>query len=135
VRQLIHRGYLVQDIAHYSVLRLTSSAGAVLKGDETVELARPRIREKKPAKKSTVAAELREVDQDLFERLRELRRNLAQDAGVPPYVLFGDATLLEMSRERPGNEEEFLAITGVGKVKLERYGEVFLEAISRQAAG
>jgi len=135
VRQLIHRGYLVQDIAHYSVLRLTPAAGAVLKGDESVELARPRIRAKKPAKKPTVAAELREVDQSLFERLRELRRELARDAGVPPYVIFGDAALLEMSRERPGNEEEFLAINGVGKVKLERYGEAFLEVISGQAAG
>jgi len=135
LRQLIHCGYLVQDIAHYSVLRLTPAASAVLKGEERVELARPRIREKKPAKKPTVAADLREADLGLFERLRELRRELARDAGVPPYVIFGDAALLEMSRERPANDEEFLAINGVGKVKLERYGEAFLEVICGQGQG
>ena len=135
IRQLVHRGYLVQDIARYSVLRLTPAASPLLKGEESVELARPRIRARKPARPTAVSAELRDVDKGLFERLRELRRELAQDSGVPPYVIFGDAALLEMSRERPRTEEEFLAINGVGKVKLQRYGEAFLNAISAQAGG
>ena len=132
-RQLIHRGYLVQDIAAYSVLKLTPEALKVLRGEETVELARPRIREK-AKKKPAVALELGPPDQELFEKLRELRRRLAEEAGVPPYIVFGDAALVEMSRAKPRNEEEFLAVNGVGKVKLERYGEAFIQVIAGQGA-
>jgi ATP-dependent DNA helicase RecQ len=135
VRQLIHRGYLVQDIADFSVLKLTPQALLLLRGEETVELARPRIKEKTAKKKVTKAApELGEDDLRLFETLREIRKHLAGEQGVPPYVIFGDASLLEMCRERPSNEEEFLNITGVGQVKLERHGESFLEAIARDQA-
>ena len=66
----------------------------------------------------------------MFQTLREVRKQLAMEQGVPPYVIFGDATLVEMSRERPSNEDEFLDINGVGQVKLERHGEVFLETIA-----
>ena len=102
-RQLIHRGYLVQDIAAYSVLKLAPAALQVLRGEEEVELARPRIREK-AKKKPAVALELGPPDQELFEKLRELRRRLAEEAGVPPYIVFGDAALVEMSRAKPRNE-------------------------------
>jgi ATP-dependent DNA helicase RecQ len=132
VRQLIHRGYLVQDIAAYSVLKLAPPALRVLRGEEAVELARPRIREKagrKPAA-ATTSMELRGDDQELFESLRALRKCLAEEGGVPPYVVFGDAALVEMSRRRPGNEDEFLSVNGVGQVKLERYGHRFLTAIA-----
>jgi len=134
VRQLIHRGYLLQDIADYSVLKLTPRALLLLRGEEMIELARPRIREKPVKKKARKAAvELGEDDLRLFETLREIRKHLAQDQGVPPYVIFGDASLLEMCRERPSNDEEFLNITGVGQVKLERHGATFLEAIAMDA--
>jgi len=132
-RQLVHRGYLVQDIAAYSVLKLTPEALKVLRGEETVELARPRIREK-AKKKPAVALELGPPDQALFEKLRELRRRLAEEAGVPPYIVFGDAALVEMSRAKPRNEEEFLAVNGVGKVKLERYGAAFIQVIAGEDA-
>ena len=135
VRQLIHRGYLVQDISDYSVLKLTQAALRLLRGEETLELARPRITEK-PVKKKASRAELElgENDLRLFETLRELRKHLAQEQGVPPYVIFGDAALLEMCRERPANAEEFLEINGVGQVKLERHGERFLQAIAADEA-
>jgi len=131
VRQLIHRGYLVQDIATYSVLRLTPAAAGVLRGEETVHLARPRIKEK-PRKKAASSAVGLETAADrlLFEELRVLRKRLADERGVPPYVIFGDATLLEMSRRRPANESELLDISGVGQVKLERHGRDFLAAIA-----
>ena len=136
VRQLIHRGYLEQDIAAFSVLRLTASAAAVLRGEETVELARPRVREKPRRKqRAGAASELSEDDFQLFDRLRDLRKQLADDRGVPPYVIFGDATLVEMSQRRPANEDELLDISGVGQVKLERHGEAFLQAIAAAAAG
>ena len=131
-RQLIHRGYLEQDVAAFSVLKLTPAALAVLRGEEKVVLARPRIKEK-AKKKPAVALELGPPDQALFEKLRSLRRELAQEAGVPPYIVFGDAALVEMSRAKPRNEDEFLAVNGVGKVKLERYGEAFLEVIAEEA--
>jgi ATP-dependent DNA helicase RecQ len=132
VRQLIHRGYLTQDIAAYSVLKLTPAALAVLRNEEAVELARPRIRQSKPASRPSAGAAqaLSGEDRDLFERLRALRKRLADDLGVPPYVIFGDAALAEMSRERPGDEEAFLSVNGVGTVKLEKYGQTFLDAIA-----
>ena len=134
VRQLIHRGYLAQDIAAFSVLKLTPPAARVLKGEEQVVLARPRVKEKAAAKRkpaATAAADLGVADTRLFEDLRELRKRLAAEAGVPPYVIFGDAALVEMARRRPCDEVQFLEINGVGHVKLERYGEAFLDVIVR----
>ena len=135
VRQLIHRGYLFQDIAAFSVLKLTRQARQLLRNEETLELARPRIQAKKVKKKKSAAAvELSEDDLRLFETLREIRKQLAAEQGVPPYVIFGDATLVEMSRERPTNDDEFLEINGVGEVKLERHGVTFLQAIASDEA-
>jgi ATP-dependent DNA helicase RecQ len=133
-RQLIHRGYLVQDIATFSVLKLAPPALRVLKEGETVVLARPRVKETTKHKTPAAAMDLGPGDMHLFEALRELRKRLAADAGVPPYVIFGDAALLEMSRTRPRDEAEFLAINGVGQVKLARYGSAFLEAIAKAAS-
>lgn len=132
VRQLIHRGYLVQDIAAFSVLKLTPQALGLLRAEETLELARPRAQEKASRKKKKAGpiADLCEDDLRLFETLRELRKQLAMEQGVPPYVIFGDAALLEMSRERPSSESQFLAINGVGQVKLEKHGATFLQAIA-----
>ncbi len=131
VRQLIHRGFLIQDIAAFSVLKLTPKARVLLSNEEILELAKPRIVEKaRKKKKLGAASELNEDDQRLFETLREIRKQLAAEQGVPPYVIFGDAALVEMSRERPANEHEFLEINGVGQVKLERHGAIFLETIA-----
>jgi len=132
VRQLIHRGYLIQDIATFSVLKLTPAALSLLRAEETLELARPRVQEKtkKKKKKSGPVEDLSENDLRLFETLREIRKQLAAEQGVPPYVIFGDVALVEMSRDRPSNEDEFLEINGVGQVKLERHGAIFLEAIA-----
>jgi ATP-dependent DNA helicase RecQ len=131
-RQLIHRGFLNQDIANYSVLKLTPKARPVLRGEESLELARPRIREKATKRKKTPkrAESLEPADMELFEALRALRKELADEQGVPPYVIFGDVTLVQMSRDKPSTEEELLEITGVGQVKLERHGDEFLAAIA-----
>jgi len=135
VRQLIHRGYLIQDIAAFSVLKLTPQARQLLRNEETLDLARPRIQAKKVKKKKSAAAiELSDDDLRLFETLREIRKQLAIEQGVPPYVIFGDATLVEMSRERPASDDDFLQINGVGQVKLERHGTTFLEAIAGDEA-
>jgi ATP-dependent DNA helicase RecQ len=131
-RQLIHRGLLIQDIANYSVLKLTPKARPVLRGEERIELARPRLKAT-PVKRRKIpkaAQGLAAADADLFEALRALRKELADEHGVPPYVIFGDATLIQMSAEKPSNDEQLLEITGVGEKKLERYGAVFLKAIA-----
>ena len=133
IRQLIHRGYLVQDIARYSALRLTEASRPLLRGDETLIMARPRIRV--PSKKQRLradragrAAELAglPVDEALFDELRALRKRLADEQNVPAYVVFSDATLAEMAARRPATSAALLEVNGVGQAKLERYGEAFL---------
>ena len=134
IRQLIHRGYLEQDIERYSVLRLTPAARPLLRGEESLELAKPRIRTPAKRKPPKAAAGAGQYDEALFEELRALRKSLADAQGVPPYIIFGDATLVEMARELPTSPEALLDITGVGQKKLERYGEDFLAAIRQHAA-
>ncbi len=171
LRQLIHRGYLEQDIARYSVLRLTPAAMTLLRGDETLVLARPRVRPPREPRVRTRRAEraaagpdwftggppdrLRgnggrdadgrdgehadglggfsgfdaEPDVELLERLKELRRGLAARRRVPAYVVFNDATLLEMATLKPSTADELLQVNGVGQAKLQRYGEAFLDVI------
>ena len=158
IRQLIHRGYLEQDIARYSVLRLTPTAMALLRGDETLVLSRPRVRPPREPRASgrrrkTGAAsgpdwftggpparllgdapgpdrDLPEPDAELLERLKILRRRLAQQRRVPAYVVFNDATLLEMAALKPTTLDELLQVNGVGQAKLDRYGETFLREIA-----
>ncbi|MGI9341347.1 MAG: DNA helicase RecQ [Gammaproteobacteria bacterium] len=133
MRQLIHRGLLTQDIANYSVLKLTEQARPLLRGEASLELAKPRVREQARKRKAPRSADsLDENDLTLFNKLRDLRKDVADQQGVPPYVIFGDVSLVEMSQRRPGNAQEFLAITGVGQVKLERHGATFLDAIADQ---
>ena len=131
IRQLIHHGYLMQDLANYSVLRLTPAARPLLRGEIRLELAKPRIRETlKKAKRSKAPAGLDAGDELLFDELRRLRKALADAEGKPPYIVFGDATLVQMARQKPLDEKELLGISGVGQAKLERYGADFLDAIS-----
>jgi ATP-dependent DNA helicase RecQ len=132
IRQLIHRGYLVQDIERYSVLRLTPEARPLLRGERSLRLAVPRVREKPERKKRAPrgADAVGPYDEALFEQLRALRKRLADEAGVPPYVVFGDNSLLLMARDKPTEPEAFLRVSGVGQAKLERYGDAFMNAIA-----
>ncbi len=133
LRQLIHRGYLMQDIANYSVLRLTPAARPLLRGEELLELARPRTDEKRlrRPKKSATPQPDHPRDEALFERLRALRLQLAQEQEIAPYMVFGDKALTEMSIHCPQNPEQFLQVNGVGEKKLERFGARFLEEIQK----
>ncbi len=131
IRQLIHHGYLLQDIANYSVLKLTPAARPLLRGETNLTLAKPRIKETlKKTKRPKAAAELAAGDEPLFDELRALRKSLADAEGKPPYIVFGDATLVQMAREKPQTEQDLLAISGVGQAKLEKYGNDFLNAIA-----
>jgi len=133
IRQLVHLGYLEQDMARYSVLRLTEAARPLLRGEQTITLARPRIRpvSSKKAKKVRMAGPGGLGKNDgLFQVLRTLRKEIAGREGVPPFVVFGDATLTEMAARRPTNAEELLSVSGVGKHKLGKYGTEFLQVIA-----
>jgi ATP-dependent DNA helicase RecQ len=113
------------------VLRLTEAARPLLRGEQSLELARPRIRERVKKKKGFNPADGQEPrDESLYEELRALRKRLADAQGVPPYIVFGDATLMQMACHRPGDEGALLEISGVGRHKLEKYGADFLAAIS-----
>jgi ATP-dependent DNA helicase RecQ len=133
--QLIHRGYLRQDLARYSVLQLTERARPLLAGEEEIWLAKRR-EVKRPAKKKRSrgpvehanAEPLTEEEHALFDQLRTLRRELAK--GRPAYTVFSDASLLDMVRRRPAGEGAFLDVKGVGEHKLAQYGAAFLELIN-----
>jgi ATP-dependent DNA helicase RecQ len=130
IRQLIHHGYLVQDIASYSVLKLTEAARPLLRGEQTLSLARPRIRSRSQKRRPRVDAAQGPYDEVLFDQLRVLRKRLADEQGVPPYIVFGDASLVQMARNKPTDAAGLLNITGVGQHKLEKYGSEFLDAIA-----
>ncbi|MCU1910206.1 DNA helicase RecQ [Enterococcus faecium] len=119
IEYLISNGYLLTINGEYPVLKVTERGIQVLKGQESVY-------RKEPKKAQQLSDE--ETD-TLFEVLRELRTDLASEAGVPPYVVFSDSTLKEMSRIRPSSRLEMLQIKGVGQSKLDKYGEAFLSRI------
>ena len=128
LRQLIHYGYLEQDIGNYSVLKLTEAARPLLRGEIELTITKPRIKpgRKKRAERKIVGLE---YDQELFNQLRVLRKQIADRDEVPPYVVFGDASLAEMAATLPTDKDAFLQINGVGQTKLQRYGNEFMEEI------
>jgi len=119
---LIAEGYIQLTEGQYPVARLTPRAFAVLKGLEKVIL-KVRKKEAAPA-----------ADDSLFEQLRGLRKEIAQREGVPPYIVFADSTLREMSVHLPADQYAMLSIKGVGQRKFEHYGGPFLELIQKYAA-
>jgi len=102
----------------------------VLKGETQVTLGLPRELARVEAKTRSKRAASGGGHGALFDRLRTVRKQLADDAGVPPFVVFSDATLVEMARYKPRNDQELLAITGVGEHKLHKYGSFFLAALA-----
>ena len=133
VRQLVARGLLRVDVERYGSLRLTPAARPVLRGEETVALRRDALPARKPRRgrdaRDRPPAAPGAGGQALFEALRAQRRALAERQGVPPYVIFHDASLVEMAARRPRSLDEFALIPGVGATKLERYGEAFVAII------
>lgn len=131
-RNLIHRGYLHQDIGNYSVLQLTAKSWPLLRGEETINMAQPRSNVVVRKTKEKLSPDLNEDDEKLFESLRELRKELADQASVPPFVVFNDRSLLEMTIAKPQNVYEMLKINGVGVKKCDRYGRAFLNLIQEK---
>lgn len=134
IRQLIHLGLINQDITRGSCLTLNDAARPVLKGNVALMLAEPRLTIPVNRRRHGHQAPLN-YDRKLFARLKMLRRSVAEDLDVPPYLVFNDATLAEMAAILPTSERELLAINGVGERKLARFGNPFLDEITAYLAG
>ncbi|EED33741.1 ATP-dependent DNA helicase RecQ [gamma proteobacterium NOR5-3] len=126
-RQLVARGYLSVDVARFGALYLQESARAVLRGE--VEILLRQDPKPSSAKRTTKNALPQHIDVELWEALRECRRQLAEDQGIPPYIIFHDRTLQLICEQRPRNIQEFAAISGVGDRKRDKYAAAFLAVV------
>lgn len=129
VNQLIDQRVLARGAGEFRTLELTEHSESVVQGDRVVTLFDPQ----KPVAPSASHAEVKlsPDERRLFESLRDLRRSIAEEAGVPPYVVFGDETLRELSAVRPGSTEAMLNVRGVGDRKVASFGPAFLAHIAR----
>ena len=135
-RQLVAQGLLRVDVEAHGSLRLTPASWDVLKGERDVRVKIDRapaaVRASTGSSKkraSSSAAELDDAARELYERLRALRKRIADEQNVPAYVIFHDKTLAQIATERPRSLEAMAGITGVGTKKLERYGALFLDEL------
>lgn len=132
-RELISLGFLKQSDGQFPTLMLTEKSLDVLKGNQSVELIKATVREEK--KSSLVAADVQyDYYKDLFAELKTVRTAFARDENVPPYVIFSDATLVEMATFLPLDSDEMSRISGVGELKLQKYGADFLSVIRHYCA-
>lgn len=129
-RQIVARGYVDVEM-NYGSLRLHESCRLILRGEQKIELRKDLTPEKsKPEKKARQAlGHLEEADLPLWAALKKCRKEIADAHGVPPYVIFHDASLREMLEYRPLTPEGMLKINGVGERKLEQYGQAFLQVL------
>ncbi len=130
--QILNLGYI--EIAHeqHGAVKLTPASKRVLFEGEKVPLVRfATLKERQESEKAKAKTKVKpeRVRDELFEKLRQLRKQLARERGVPPYIIFNDATLEEMAARRPMTDEEMKNISGVGERKLHLYGSYFIDAI------
>jgi len=128
IRQLLVRNYLHADIERYGALVLTELSRPLLRGDVTLNLREDPTAPVR-SRKRRGAQPIADADAGLWNALRVCRKTLADAQNVPPYIIFNDATLAEMIAVRPRTAAELLGVNGVGKTKLEKYGEAFLRVI------
>jgi ATP-dependent DNA helicase RecQ len=137
IYQLIGQGVLVQSTGDYPVLKLNDGSWEVMRGQRDVRLVQLVRRKKgeRPQKSKVDAVSWEGVDRELFEALRHLRRELASQRAVPPYVIFSDTTLRELARAKPTTPDRMRAIYGIGDNKLKDFGPQFLAVISEHLRG
>lgn len=124
-RQLIAHGFLSVDLEQYGALKLTQKSKPLLKGEQQLELRKVSVSKAKQ-KKEKFKSSLSPVDEPLWDALKALRLSLAQEQGVPPFVIFHDSTLASMVSLRPDSLDAFATISGVGESKLYKYGDDFV---------
>lgn len=128
IDHLCESGYMTAQGDEYPILKLAPKSRGVLTGQETL-----RMMLEIPQKKKSAAAKdapLPPADEKLLAALKDLRKSLAMRQSIPAYVVFTDATLIDMCRLKPKTQEEFMEVSGVGQAKSQRYGEVFLAVIA-----
>ena len=130
---LVAKG-LLQQGGEYPTLSVTQEGRAFLRNRDTVHLPVPESRARSRASRRAADHALIDYDETLFEKLRAVRTRLAQERAVPPYVIFGDRSLQEMSAYHPTTPDAFLRVNGVGQKKLQDFGEQFLEVIRNHSA-
>ncbi len=128
-RQLAAADYLSVDLSGFGSVRLTEKSRALLRGEETIALRKDPEHTRKTKSGSKRNKSFTITADGLWQALKNLRLSLAKEQGVPPYVIFHDSTLSEIHRLKPRTLMEFSVISGVGQRKLERYGELFIQAI------
>jgi ATP-dependent DNA helicase RecQ len=128
IRSLFHSGLIRKADGEYPILELTKIGKDFLKNKETLFLPRPK---KEETENKFKISEDHDYDENMFEILRELRRKLATELNVPPFVVFSDVSLREMAYYFPASENDFLNITGVGELKLKNFGKTFLAEINK----
>jgi ATP-dependent DNA helicase RecQ len=128
-RQLIALGFIDIDIERHGALVLTEKCRTVLRGEQTLELRKQVKQEKSTSSGKKQKSLVRPQDEPLWQALRKLRTELATDLGVPPYVVFSDASLQDMIKIRPQILTDFNRVSGVGEQKLQRYGQQFVAEI------
>ena len=134
VRQALASGHIDMNIEKFGALTVTEKGSAVLERRETFncKVIRTNTRATRPdrdRKKLAAESALSERDNDLLARLKAKRMEIAREIAKPAYVVFSDATLIDMAKKRPAGREEMLGVSGVGDVKFEKFGEIFLEII------
>jgi len=134
LRQLVVLGLITVDSAGYGALQLSERSRPLLRGEVDLPLRRDLLVASKARKPKRKAVDMADEDRGLFDALRECRKELAEENSVPPYVIFHDATLMQMAAEKPTTPDSLLEISGVGQTKLDRYGALFLQVISDTAA-
>ena len=130
IRQLLAHGMLAPDPGGHGGLQLTEACRPLLRGEARITLREDTIQPGASTRRSRSPGDDWQGDPDSWAALRAERRRLAEEAGVPPYVIFHDATLAAMLERRPRTLEEMADVPGVGATKLERYGEAFLAALA-----
>jgi ATP-dependent DNA helicase RecQ len=130
-RQLVAQGLATPDPAGHGGLALTPAAAEVLRGNGTVRFRRDaKSRGRREQKAGPAATGLDPAGQALWEKLRAWRLDEAREQQVPPYVIFHDATLVEIARRRPASQAALAALPGIGRSKLDRYGAALLAVIA-----
>jgi ATP-dependent DNA helicase RecQ len=127
-RELVRLGYVRQHAEKFNVLELTDAGRAALRDRTQITLTKPMLAPSAPEKMPR-AGEIG-CDEELFERLRQLRKKLADDRNVPAYIVFSDVALRQMARFYPTTDDQFTRISGVGEKKLQEFGAVFLSEIA-----
>lgn len=129
-RQLVAMNLLKVDVSNFGAVKMTESSLEFLRQKKTIELRKHAAKKEKMAKAKRIISEiLSEDEQELFARLKAKRLELSRQQALPPYVIFHDKTLIEMTKIRPQTLADMATVSGVGEAKKEKYGEVFLQII------